>query len=154
MNTSIDVSNVSKIATKGPTLQQYSGHPFELGLYAQDKMEQLLTLAYGDATSDTRVFPATASGGTGLAVGGSSNPDAPTDGYVDYLDVNGNLLPSTGVAAPAGWYFKRAWAVSAPAANLKQVTVTVTVSLAFGRMRKPSSTMTAHRPHRPCPPHG
>ena len=27
--------------------------------YAQDKMEQLLALAYGDSTSDTRVFPAT-----------------------------------------------------------------------------------------------
>lgn len=111
--------------------------------YAQDKMEQLLGLAYGDATSDTRMFPSTNSGGTGLAIGGSSNPDTPASGYVDYLDVNGNLLPSTGTTVPANWYFKRVWAVSSPAANLKQVTVAVTVSLAFGRMRKPISTMTA-----------
>jgi hypothetical protein len=111
--------------------------------YAQDKMEQLLALTYGDGTSDTRVFPSAASGGTGLAEGGSSNPDAPAAGYVDYLDVNGNLLPSTGNTAPSGWYFKRAWAVSIPSANLKQVTVSVTVSLAFGRLRKPISTMVA-----------
>ena len=111
--------------------------------YAQDKMEQLLALTYGDAASDTRVFPMAVSGGTGLAVGGSSNPDAPAAGYVDYLDVNGNLLPSTGTTAPTGWYFKRVWAVSVPSPNLKQITVTVTVSLAFGRMRKPASTMVA-----------
>src|SRR5207244_2414113 len=30
--------------------------------YAQDKMEQLLSLAYGDATSDTTVFPAVNAG--------------------------------------------------------------------------------------------
>jgi hypothetical protein len=111
--------------------------------YAQDKMEQLLALTYGDADSDTRVFPSASSGGTGLAEGGSSNPDAPAAGYVDYLDVNGNLLPSTGTTAPAGWYFKRVWAVSVPSTKLKQITVTVTVSLAFGRMRKPASTMVA-----------
>jgi hypothetical protein len=34
--------------------------------YSQDKLEQLLGLAYGDATTDTRVFPAAATGGTGL----------------------------------------------------------------------------------------
>ena len=36
--------------------------------YAQDKLEQLLALAYGDTASDTRVFPATDEGGTGLTV--------------------------------------------------------------------------------------
>src|SRR5262245_48419469 len=41
--------------------------------YAQDKLEQLLALAYGDTTSDTRSFPATDAGGSGLAVGGSSD---------------------------------------------------------------------------------
>jgi hypothetical protein len=111
--------------------------------YAQDKMEQLVVLAYGDDSTDTRVFPATSAGGTGLAVGGSSNPEAPADGYVDYLDVNGNLLASAGTSPPAGWYFKRVWQVTNPSANLKQITVTVTVSLAFGRLKPPASTMTA-----------
>ena len=71
--------------------------------YAQDKMEQLLALKYGDAQSDTTVFPATNSGGTGLAVGGSVNTAAPAAQYVDYLDQSGNLLVITGNAAPAGW---------------------------------------------------
>src|SRR5713226_1237565 len=44
--------------------------------YAQDKMEQLISLAYGDGDppapsgSDTTVFPSTNTGGTGLAIGG------------------------------------------------------------------------------------
>ena len=111
--------------------------------YAQDKMEQLLVLSYGDAASDTRVFPSVNSGGTGLAVGGSSDPAAPAANYVDYLDVNGNLLASSGTTAPAGWYFKRVWAVSQPSTNLKQITVTVTVALAFGRLMPPKSTMVS-----------
>src|SRR6185436_34074 len=48
--------------------------------YAQDKMEQLLVLSFGDTTSDTRVFPANVAGGTGIAAGGSSNPAAPVAG--------------------------------------------------------------------------
>src|SRR3989337_192616 len=46
--------------------------------YAQDKMEQLISLAYTDSVSNTATFPTndTCLCGTGLAVGGSSNPDA------------------------------------------------------------------------------
>ena len=45
--------------------------------YAQDKMEQLCALAYGDAVTDTRSFPGNNSGGSGLAVRGSSGPHPP-----------------------------------------------------------------------------
>src|SRR5579863_6844462 len=45
--------------------------------YAQDKMEQLLALAYGDSTTDTTVFPAANSGGTGLSVGGNLSTTGP-----------------------------------------------------------------------------
>jgi hypothetical protein len=111
--------------------------------YAQDKMEQLLALAYGDTTSDTRVFPATATNGTGLGIGGSSDPNAPVDKYVDYLDQNGNLLPSANGAPPAGWFYKRVWNISSPSANLKLITVTVTVASSIGRMLVPKSTVAA-----------
>src|SRR6516162_1922804 len=47
---------------------------------AQDKMEQLLALKYGDSISDTTQFPAVLGGGTGLSLGGSSNPAAPVPG--------------------------------------------------------------------------
>ena len=110
--------------------------------YAQDKMEQLLALTYGDAQSDTRVFPAATSGGTGLAVGGSSDPAAPVALYVDYLDQSGNLLPSSGTTPPAGWFYKRVWRVTNPSTNLKQITVTVIVAQSFGGSRLPQSTLT------------
>jgi hypothetical protein len=111
--------------------------------YAQDKMEQLLALAYGDTTSDTRVFPATNANGTGLAIGGSSDLNTPVDKYVDYLDKNGNLLASVGGAAPAGWFYKRVWMISSPSANLKLITVTVTVASSIGKALVPKSTVAA-----------
>jgi prepilin-type N-terminal cleavage/methylation domain-containing protein len=112
--------------------------------YAQDKLEQLLALAYGDSTSDTRVFPSTELGGSGLTVGGSTNPAAPVNLYVDYLDLNGNLLP---VENNDGWFYQRVWQVSAVAGrtNLKQVSVTATVRVpaSGGLGTVPLSTVTA-----------
>ena len=94
--------------------------------YSQDKMEQLLSLAYGDAGTDTRVFPAAATGGTGLAVGGSADPDATVALYVDYLNATGDLIPATGTTAPSGWFYKRVWQIDLPAGTtgIKRVTVT------------------------------
>ena len=100
--------------------------------YAQDKMEQLLALSYGDSTSDTRAFPASETGGTGLTVGGSFDPSAPVAKYVDYLDVDGALLASSGTTAPANWYYKRVWRIATAGTNLKLITVTATVKSAVG----------------------
>jgi type II secretory pathway pseudopilin PulG len=116
--------------------------------YAQDKMEQLLALSYGDLLSDTRVFPAITTGGSGLtAPGGNANPNAAAvDKYVDYLDERGTLMPSNGGAAPAGWYYRRMWQISFPAgtANLKQITVTATTQTSVGNVgRVPQATLTA-----------
>jgi len=121
--------------------------------YAQDKMEQLLALAYNDTASDTRVFPANVSGGTGLAAGGSYNIDAPTALYVDYLDEDGNLCgPVTsplkcptapsGTTAPAGWFYKRAWKVEVVATSLKQITVAAGTSRGFGGATRSISYLT------------
>ncbi len=111
--------------------------------YSQDKMEQLLALSWGDPFSDTTVFPATTTGGTGLTVGGSSDPSAPVAQYVDYLDANGNLLTITGSKAPAGWFYKRVWQISSPSANLKQITVTAVVASGVGKGLAPRSTLSA-----------
>lgn len=111
--------------------------------YAQDKMEQLLSLTYGDTISDTRVFPAAGNGGTGLtAPGGSANPAAPVNGYVDYLDLSGNILPSN-AGPPANWFYMRVWAITTPSVNLKQIQVTATVRWGFGGSMAPVSTVTA-----------
>src|ERR1017187_1772872 len=44
--------------------------------YSQDKLEQLISLAWSDTASDTTVLPIGTSG-TGISVGGSSDPSAP-----------------------------------------------------------------------------
>ena len=112
--------------------------------YAQDKMEQLLGLAYGDSISDTTQMPATSSGGTGLAIGGSANPSSPASLYVDYLDASGNLLTSSGTTAPSNWFYKRVWAVSQFSANVKQITiVAVVASNVGGRGTLVQTTLTA-----------
>ena len=118
--------------------------------YAQDKMEQLLALSYGDTSSDTRSFPAVATGGTGLTVGGSYNVDAPTALYVDYLDDNGNLCGTTGAAcaAPSGttapnkWFYKRAWKIEQESTNLKRITVAAATARGFGGTTRATSYLT------------
>jgi type II secretory pathway pseudopilin PulG len=116
--------------------------------YAQDKLEQLMSLSYGDSTTDTRVFPATDVNGSGLTTGGSSDPNAPVNLYVDYLDIDGNLIPAgDGGGAPNGWFYKRVWSVAIPMGktNLKQITVSATVRVASqgGVGDLPRSTVTS-----------
>ena len=131
--------------------------------YAQDKMEQLLGLAFCDATTDTSVIPPNAAGGKGLAgcptplvtaatgdggSGGSSDPSNPASGYVDYLDSTGNLIAAgAGGAAPAGWYYMRVWQISMPATmtNMKLVTVTVRTAAGIGKGVPPQSTVSAFK---------
>jgi prepilin-type N-terminal cleavage/methylation domain-containing protein len=128
--------------------------------YAQDKLEQLMALSYGDTISDTRVFPAADTGGTGLTAGGSVDPAAPVHLYVDYLNIEGALLASTAGSQPAGWYYQRTWrieevgaadALNCPAAAsaaricLKRITVTATVRFPSqgGSGVVPRATVTA-----------
>jgi type II secretory pathway pseudopilin PulG len=115
--------------------------------YAQDKLEQLMALSYGDAVTDTRVFPAKDTGGTGLTLGGSVNPAAPAAGYVDYLDANGSLITPAPADNSTSWFYKRVWQVTSPRANLKQIAVTAIVRVAAqgasGTGRVPRSTVMA-----------
>ena len=119
--------------------------------YAQDKMEQLLSLAYGNVTTDTTVFPAVDPGGSGIAIGGSTTTSTPTNLYVDWLAADGTQLGG-GAAAPANWFYERVWSVSCasapavpctdtPAAGIKQITVTATVRTSIGRALIPKSTV-------------
>jgi Tfp pilus assembly protein PilV len=108
--------------------------------YAQDKMEQLLALAYSDAASDTAFFPANASGGTGLAAGGSIDTNAPADGYVDWLAQDGTLLHG-GATPPNNWFYERVWQITQVSATVKQITVVTTVRGAIGGEMIPKSTV-------------
>jgi hypothetical protein len=108
--------------------------------YAQDKMEQLQALSYTNTVSNTVVFPAAATGGTGLAVGGGINTASPVNGYVDWLAYDGTLLGG-GTTPPTGWFYKRVWQTTSPATGLKQITVVATVRSSVGRALIPKSTV-------------
>ena len=110
--------------------------------YAQDKMEQLLALVYTDGVSDTVMFPAAPSGGTGLAVGGSLDTAAPVNGYVDWLKQDGDLLFG-GTEPPAEWFYQRVWQISQLTPGIKQITVTSTVRTSVGNAIVPKSTVVA-----------
>jgi len=112
--------------------------------YAQDKLEQLMALSYGDSATDTRIFPSADLGGTGLAIGGSHDPAAPVAQYVDYLDIDGNLIEDA-VDGGTEWFYKRVWSVTSPRAELKRITVTATVRVASqgGAGQLPRSTVSA-----------
>ena len=124
--------------------------------YAQDKMEQLLALAYSDEASDSVVFPAAISGGTGLKIGGGTliagavNTAAPVTGYVDWLAQDGSLLGG-GTTPPATWFYERVWQVTcavapcsdvSPVTGVKQITITSTVRSSVGYALIPKSTVT------------
>lgn len=111
--------------------------------YAQDKMEQLMALAWGDVLTNTRVFPATPTGGTGLALGGSLSMTTPVAGYVDYLDIDGNVLAGNNT----NWYYQRVWQITSPRANLKQIAVRafVRTAAAGGLGALPQSTVTSYK---------
>jgi|SRR5579872_1184720 len=113
--------------------------------YSQDKIEQLMALAYCDSSTDTTQLPSQPSGGTGLAgcpvalvspatgtgLGGSSDPSNPVAGYVDYLDATGKLVVGTGGNAPTNWFYIRTWQISAGpggVTSMKQIAVTTRVT--------------------------
>ena len=117
--------------------------------YAQDKLEQLMALQFGDAITDTRVFPANPNGGTGLggkplaATVGSADPDAPVNQFVDYLNIDGDLLDAA-AGVPADWFYKRVWQVTPVSATLKRITVTAIVKNSIGSTGQiPRATVVA-----------
>ena len=125
--------------------------------YAQDKMEQLMGLAFtdgkaggaGTGTDTTTIDTTTNSytlgtGGNGLIAGGSLSTSAPTNGYVDYLDANGNPLGG-GATRPSKAFYIRVWKIADDATGtLKTITVrVVAVTGVNGANSAPNSTVTA-----------
>jgi type II secretory pathway pseudopilin PulG len=102
-------------ANKGSRSTSYAA------VLAQQKMEQLRGLSYGfdsiglplsDNTTDTRVVPEKATGGTGLAPSPANVLIANVGGYCDFLDKGGSPLASTdGITAPPSTAYTRRWAI-------------------------------------------
>ncbi|MGD0920475.1 MAG: hypothetical protein ABSA70_01780 [Terriglobia bacterium] len=122
-------------------------------IYAQDKMEKLLSLGFSSCTQSASSQPATcnttgitASGWTqGLLAGGALSPIQATCpssgasiGYVDYLDANGIQLTGTSCSAlsSASPSYIREWQITDLASTggpaIKSVTVAVYSQNAVG----------------------
>ena len=111
--------------------------------YAEEKMEQLLVLSFADSSTDTTVDPQQPTGGTGLGgvmagdeTLGSTNPSAPLDGYVDYLDGSGERT-----AGPTGASYIRQWKIATnSSATLKTITVRVGATAQLASRGLPPNT--------------
>jgi hypothetical protein len=103
-----------------------------------------MALSYGDTITDTRTFPSAEIGGSGLTIGGNDDPGAPVALYVDYLDIDGNLIDDADDGG-TDWFYKRVWEVTSPRASLKRISVTATVRVASqgGAGDVPRSTVSA-----------
>ncbi len=130
--------------------------------YAQDKMEQLLSLSnvnvasdgFNDGTTDTTVYPANPNGCTGTGSNicglggtmapnstvGSIPPSAPVAKFVDYVDAEGNLLTSSTGAA-----YVRQWSITTDSTDtLKTITVVATsLTTSRGAGIAPSTTLVS-----------
>jgi Flp pilus assembly pilin Flp len=156
------LAGVAAMTTLATKLTENEGHlTTRTAEYAVDKMEQLQELTYGDAQSNTTVFPSVTSGGTGLATGGSADPSTPVVGYADYLDTDGNPLCTTAnpctATPPTTWYYRRVWQVCSsdttsttgcPASlpvNMKQIKVTATIKTAVAGAQKARSSVVSFK---------
>ena len=160
------LAGVAAMTTLAMKLTENEGHlTTRTAEYAVDKMEQLQELTYGDAQSNTTVFPSVTSGGTGLADGGSADPATPVVNYTDYLDTDGNPLctvanPCTATPPPT-WYYRRVWQVCSSltngatgcptdlVVNLKQIKVTATIKTSVGGALKAKSSVVSFKTN--CP---
>jgi prepilin-type N-terminal cleavage/methylation domain-containing protein len=157
----IVAAGIMGLATTATSTTETQGHlASRTTEYAQDKMEQLLALAFCDGppnttATDTTVFPAVVNAtGTGLggctnpggnpptaSAGGSLSTTSPTAGYVDYLDASGNLVSSA-----ASWEYIRVWQISVPtgSSGLKQISVLAQAHYSIGSQGQvPRSTVVA-----------
>jgi len=111
--------------------------------YAQDKMEQLIVLSFADSSTDTTVDPPQPTGGTGLGgvmagdqTLGSTDPSAPVDGYVDYLDDSGQRTTN-----PTDASYVRQWSIATnTSATLKTMAVRVRVTVQLASRGLPPTT--------------
>lgn len=88
-------------------------------ILAVQKMEQLRSLTWGydgsglpisDLTTDSSVSPEQPAAGKGLSPSPADALRQSTNGYVDHVDSNGNLLGG-GTIPPAGTAYLRRWSI-------------------------------------------
>ena len=121
----------------------------------QAKMEELSALLFNDATSDTTVWPPTATG-TGLCGNlaansncGGVDPLAPVTGYVDYLDFQGTRVSATAVDANGQLLrsFMRQWRIETgpTSSNFKTIIVRTTATRTLARGIAPFTVVSSQK---------
>ena len=104
------ISTKSNLASRRTTLTT---------VLAEQKLEQLRALTWGfdpqglpvsDFSTDTSVEPELPNGGTGLQPSPGTALQANTPGYVDHVDVNGQIVGNT-AQVPAAAVYTRRWSI-------------------------------------------
>ena len=112
----LSVAQLFALSTKGNTAAR--SNTFTV-ILAQQKMEQLRGLTWGfdplglpvsDVSTDTTVSPELPTGGKGLAPSPTNTLQSNTDGYVDYIDPQGNPLGG-GTVIPDNTSYIRRWLI-------------------------------------------
>src|SRR6266568_6051001 len=114
--------------------------------YAQDKMEQLMALNFGDVTSDTTQLPVQTSGGKGLTSGGGTDPTNPLQYYMDYITEGSGTGAAIYSTKQSTSKYVRQWCIAPLASdptNVKTITVTVTALNKVVAGLTPSSTVVS-----------
>lgn len=106
---------------------------------AHDKIEELMSLRFSDATSNLTVNPPYTADGHGLTAGGALPPAAPAAGYADYLDFSGART----VAANAA--YTRQWSIVDESNTLKRISVVVTSDKSFRNGTAPATTLVTEK---------
>ncbi len=107
--------------------------------YAHDKMEELTGLDFSDTTTNLTTNPPFPSNGVGLTAGGSIAPEAPVEGYVDYLDTAGVRTDATNAA------FTRQWQIIDESSNAKRILVSVTSNKSFQYGEAPATVLITQK---------
>ena len=132
--------------------------------YAQDKMEQLMALSWGDTCSDTTSVPTkspippqscptfcTTATCTGLTANGGGTPPLlpsnPVAGYVDYVTEGSGVGTEIYPTQQSSSVYIRQWSIVPVATSTYVKTITVTVT-ALGRVDMgvaPSTTLVSQK---------
>lgn len=120
--TTIMVTGVLMMAqmfTIATTSNLQSRHDSLAAVLAEQKLEQLRSLTWGfdtaglplsDYDSDTSVEPEAAAGGTGLQPSPGNSLQANTQGYVDHVGANGQIV-GNGPIPPGTAVYTRRWSI-------------------------------------------
>jgi prepilin-type N-terminal cleavage/methylation domain-containing protein len=139
---SVTVSGLAHLFTLAAYTNARARATTYAAVLAQQKMEQLRSLAYGfdpgggavtDVDTDITVQPEFPGGGAGLQSSPPGALAADTAGYVDYVDARGASLGGAAAAPPPGTAYIRRWSVEPLPSSVNTMVLQVLVMRAGHR---------------------